>query len=220
VTGDWLDEDFRHEERNTAVAELYPPGNGGITGVVLPPVFTEEQLLAFLTVRSDLAWELERRYTNDRPKVEQPEVEAAVDTEGENQRQPLDENALGELATLLPNFAALLRRRLPKGSRWHVVDESPVHDKQTDAVRQASAPKTWRDVAWDYVVHRLRTGRFATAVELYHALHNEAGTDGSPFDKGEGHHRGSLWVREVKRTVALKTLQNHWPILLAAARTQ
>ncbi|MBU6257282.1 MAG: hypothetical protein KGO01_02515 [Burkholderiales bacterium] len=78
--------------------------------------------------------------------------------------------------------------------------------------------KTWRDVAWDYMAGRVRAGRFATAVELNHALHEDAGSDSSPFDKGIGHHRGSLWVREIGKPLTLKTIQNHWAELQDAAR--
>ena len=77
--------------------------------------------------------------------------------------------------------------------------------------------KTWRDVAWAYVVGRLRTGKFSSAVELNHTLHAEAERDGSPFDKGEGHHRGSLWVREIAQPLKLKTIQNAWQELRSAA---
>lgn len=78
--------------------------------------------------------------------------------------------------------------------------------------------KTWRDVAWDYMVQRMRTGSFATATELNHALHNEAGAGLSPFDKGEGQHRGKLWVREIAQPLSLKTIQNNWADLRAALR--
>jgi hypothetical protein len=78
--------------------------------------------------------------------------------------------------------------------------------------------KTWRDVAWKYIVNRMRAGKFPTAVELNYALHNEAGGDGSPFEKGEGQHRGSLWVSEISRPLALKTIQNHWKELKAASK--
>lgn len=77
--------------------------------------------------------------------------------------------------------------------------------------------KTWRDVAWAYVVGRLRAGKFSSAVELNHTLHAEAEREGSPFDKGEGHHRGSLWVREIAQPLKLKTIQNAWQELRTAA---
>jgi hypothetical protein len=77
--------------------------------------------------------------------------------------------------------------------------------------------KTWKDVAWPYMVDKLRAGRFATAVALNHALHEEAGSPGSPFDKGEGQHRGSLWVRAISAPLAVKTIQNSWAELQRAA---
>ena len=135
VMADWHDEGFRETEHRLSGAELCPPGIGGITGAVLPPEFTEEQLLAFLAIRTDMAWELERRYTNDKPKPGQTKEQPDADTPDGNQSQPLDDNALRELATLLPNFAVLLRRRLPTGSRWHVADESPGDEKAPDSVQ-------------------------------------------------------------------------------------
>jgi hypothetical protein len=87
------------------------------------------------------------------------------------------------------------------------------------AIKPVRARTTWRDVAWDYMVQRLREARFSTAVELNHALHRLAGDEGSPFDKGEGLHRGSLWVREIGKPLALKTIQNCWQELQASART-
>lgn len=78
--------------------------------------------------------------------------------------------------------------------------------------------KTWRNVAWAYVVERLRTGQFSTAIELNHALHTEAGAKESPFEKGEGHHRGSLWVRDIGKPLSSKTIQNAWGELCSAAR--
>lgn len=86
------------------------------------------------------------------------------------------------------------------------------YDKQSTVRR-----RTWRDVAKPYMVEKLRGGRFATAVALNHAMHEEAGSAESPFDKGEGRHRGSLWVREISAPLALKTIQNSWAELQDAA---
>jgi hypothetical protein len=74
----------------------------------------------------------------------------------------------------------------------------------------------WRD-SWGYIVEHLRQGQFATAVELNHSLHKAASGEGSPFEQGEGQHRGKLWVKQARVPLALKTIQNHWSQLRAEA---
>ncbi len=99
------------------------------------------------------------------------------------------------------------------------VGKAPGTDATEDAVPKPSAAsrKSWRVVAKPYVVEKLRAGRFATAVVLFHMLYEEAGSAGSPFEKGEGQHRGSLWIREISAPLALKTIQNSWGELREAA---
>ena len=78
--------------------------------------------------------------------------------------------------------------------------------------------QTWRDVAWPYVVDVFNSGRYATAKEFYKVLEKKAGAD-SPFECGEGNNRGNLFVREISKTVALKTVQNAWAELKASRQT-
>lgn len=68
-----------------------------------------------------------------------------------------------------------------------------------------------------YIAEKLRDGRFGTAVHLFHALYEEAGSAQSPFEKGEGRYRGTLWVREAGKPLSLKTIQNNWRQLQGAA---
>ena len=70
--------------------------------------------------------------------------------------------------------------------------------------------KTWRDVAWGYVVKVFTTGKYTTAKDLYRALEQKIGTPESPFEMGDGLNRHSLLLRDISKTVSLKTIQNCW----------
>lgn len=72
-----------------------------------------------------------------------------------------------------------------------------------------SSRRTWLDVAGTFVVGVMRSGQYATAKELFRALEDGAGGSDSPFDKGTGQHRGSLYVREIGKPLSLKTLLNN-----------
>jgi len=85
--------------------------------------------------------------------------------------------------------------------------------------QQAQGRRSWREVAWPYMVAKLCDGQYATAKELDAALRAGAGVPESPFDKGEGQNRGSLFVREIGRPLMLKTIQNNWQKLREAARS-
>ena len=76
--------------------------------------------------------------------------------------------------------------------------------------------RTWRDVAWPYVVQTFKASQYATAKDFYRALENKAGTSDSPFDKGTGVNLHSLYVREMSETVMLKTIQNAWAEIKAS----
>ncbi|MGJ7529187.1 hypothetical protein [Variovorax sp. GB1P17] len=77
--------------------------------------------------------------------------------------------------------------------------------------------RTWWDIAGPHMVLMLKSGQFATAKALYAALHEEADAPLSPFDKGTGLHKGSLFVREGNQPLSLKTVQNKWKALRTAA---
>ena len=79
--------------------------------------------------------------------------------------------------------------------------------------------KTWRDVAWTYVVETFKGGQYSTAKNFYRALENKAGANDSPFDKGTGMHLHSLYVREICETVTLKTIQNAWAEIKTSQHT-
>lgn len=73
--------------------------------------------------------------------------------------------------------------------------------------------RTWEDVALTYIVEIMKSEQYSTCKQLFIALEEKAGND-SPFDKGTGANRGSLFVREISSSLSLKTLQNNWPKLL------
>ena len=81
---------------------------------------------------------------------------------------------------------------------------------------QIAKRRSWLDVTGVYVTEILRTGQYANAKALFNALELKAGT-GSPFDRGVGANRGSLFVRELSQTLKMKTVQNNWEKLLKTA---
>lgn len=76
--------------------------------------------------------------------------------------------------------------------------------------------KTWRDVAWGYVVKVFANGKYTTAKDLYRALEQQIGTPESPFEKGDGSKRHSLFLRDISKSVSLKTIQNCWAEIKSA----
>ena len=76
--------------------------------------------------------------------------------------------------------------------------------------------RTWRDVAWPYVVEIFKASQYSTAKDFYRAFENKAGTSDSPFDKGTGVNLHSLYVREISEKLALKTIQNAWAEIKAS----
>ncbi len=73
--------------------------------------------------------------------------------------------------------------------------------------RIQSKRRTWRDVAWPYMLEVFKAGQYTTAKEFYQALEKKAGVD-SPFDRGTGINRDSLFVREISGNLSFKTVQN------------
>ena len=76
--------------------------------------------------------------------------------------------------------------------------------------------RTWRDVAWPYVVETFKASQYSTAKDFYRALENKAGASDSPFDKGTGVNVHSLYVREISEKLAPKTIQNAWAEIKAS----
>ena len=89
---------------------------------------------------------------------------------------------------------------------------SPAPVVQTKAKR-----RTWMDVSSPHIVEVMQAGQYATAKELFRALEAKAGPN-SPFDKGTGDNRGSLFVREIAQSLNLKTVQNEWQTLRKLAQ--
>jgi hypothetical protein len=77
---------------------------------------------------------------------------------------------------------------------------------------------TWFDVCFVYLVETFKAGQYSTAKAFYKALESKAGMTGSPFDKGSGQNAGSLFVRDIGKPLALKTLENAMPKLREAAK--
>ena len=75
--------------------------------------------------------------------------------------------------------------------------------------------KLW-DIVTPYIIQIIQTEQCASAKELFRALEKKAGQN-SPFDKGTGNNRDSLFVREISKAIVLKTLQNNWQRLRTKA---
>lgn len=147
-------------------------------------------------------------------RVEQVFADDLIDGRFLNDDGSYDEAALSLLSDISPAAADLVRSYLATLSQL----SGPLPAGSTPQVLMRGARQSWRDVAWDYVVERLKSGQFDTATALNYSLHDAAGSEGSPFEKGVGRHRGNLWVREISRPLSLKTLQNAWRELQQAAK--
>ena len=89
-----------------------------------------------------------------------------------------------------------------------IVTNTTPSDAQAKGKRKPR--KTWRDVAWPYMIGIFKAGQYTTAKDLFNALEKKAGNDPSPFDKGAGPNLYKLVVRETSTPVSLKTIQNIW----------
>lgn len=77
-----------------------------------------------------------------------------------------------------------------------------------------AVPAKWWEAVLPYMVETLKAGRFRSAKEFHRALEVSSGSPGSPFEKVQG----ELRVRDFGQSVALKTIQNRWKEVRAAAR--
>ena len=81
------------------------------------------------------------------------------------------------------------------------------------AQKQKKPRRSWWDEVIGYLADVLRAGKHRTAKALYRAAEKLAGADGSPFEMVDR----ELRAREFGRVVAVKTLQNRWAEVKAAA---
>lgn len=83
--------------------------------------------------------------------------------------------------------------------------------KRLDAATEEQLPEWLRETRV-YIVGVMNDGKYGTAKALHKALEAKAGPD-SPFDKGVGINRDSLFVRTIACHVSVKTMQNKWKLL-------
>lgn len=83
---------------------------------------------------------------------------------------------------------------------------------------QERIQRNWWGVSSAYIVSVMQTHQFATAKDLFNTLHQLAGDD-SPFERGEGLNRGSLFVKALAKKLELKTVQNKWKEIKEAAHS-
>lgn len=107
--------------------------------------------------------------------------------------------------------------------RWTVpesVGTCAAEEPSLEAVGGRRKKKSWRDVdgqPWRFAVKLLRDNHCSSAKELYSLLEAAAAQEGSPFVKGQGPSRGTLFIPAVNSTLALQTLRNAWPDLRKAS---
>lgn len=82
------------------------------------------------------------------------------------------------------------------------------------ASKRTRKRRTWRDVAMPYVVETYRAGKYKTAHVFYVALVNKAGLENSPFTL----HDRELFMTDIGKPLAEKTIENAMPEIKAAAR--
>jgi len=98
----------------------------------------------------------------------------------------------------------------PKAAAVDVANSAP-------STAPAKRPTAF-SVSFDYLVTTFKAGQYSTAKDFYRALERKAGAD-SPFDKGTGANAGKLFVRDIGKPFAFKTLENNLPKIRKAART-
>lgn len=101
-----------------------------------------------------------------------------------------------------------MRQNSPSACAPAVTPPEPV------AAPAEAVPAKWWEAVLPYMVETLKAGRFRSAKEFHRALEVSSGSPGSPFEKVQG----ELRVRDFGQSVALKTIQNRWKEVRAAAR--
>lgn len=153
VAPEWQSESYRDEHLPGVRLNL---PKTSILDAVLPAEFTEGQLMAFLAIRTDLASELERHYTNGGP-YGAAEASALL----------LNKERLASLEGSLPAFAEMLRRRLPRGTHWYKDTEEDL----TGNVASEPASEHERAPGTSSTTHRIdgRTNPLAAVIRLAEA---------------------------------------------------
>jgi hypothetical protein len=114
-----------------------------------------------------------------------------------------------------PAIAAQVEQ--PRAAQVEPVQAAPAQSAETPVTQAKAKRRTWWDVSSTYIAEVMQAGQYATAKELYRALEEKTGPE-SPFDKGVGAHRGSLFVREMAQPLSMKTIQNNWMPLRKLAK--
>lgn len=83
---------------------------------------------------------------------------------------------------------------------------------EAPAMESKAKHRTLWDVVTPYILDVIRNGQYANGKQLFNGLEKKVGPE-SPFERGTGDNRSSLFVREISQTMALKTLQTRWPTL-------
>jgi hypothetical protein len=109
-------------------------------------------------------------------------------------------------AASAPAVAAVAPTPAPSASAPAVAAPEP-------AQKQRKPRRSWWDDVIGYLADVLRAGKHRTAKALHKAAEKLAGADGSPFEMVDR----ELRAREFGRVVAVKTLQNRWAEVKAAA---
>lgn len=155
---------------------------------ILPLPFTAGQFLEFDNITGGAGRGSFPLSVEDLTKLEQVNPDAA------------------ELARIILSGVVPTTEVAPEQNSASPAPESDDPPESVDRIKR----QTWRDVAWPYVVATFKAGQFATAKALFKALESKASTGDSPFDKGTGTNVGSLFVRDIDKPLAVKTIENAW----------
>ncbi len=89
-----------------------------------------------------------------------------------------------------------------------------VSDTATPVISKRRKRRSWKDVAWDYVVETYHSGTFKTTHVFYTTLVNRADKEPSPFTL----HQRELFLKEIGQSLAEHTLANNMQQIKAASR--
>lgn len=118
----------------------------------------------------------------------------------------------------MPHMATLETCGLNRADLEALRDSMQPRAQSTEVQESLSARgRSWFEVSSPYIAEVLRTEQLVTAKALFRTLEEKAGPS-SPFDRGTGSSRGSLYLREIGKTVSLKTIQNRWQDIRALLR--
>ncbi len=98
----------------------------------------------------------------------------------------------------------------PRAEQTHAVPfDSPAPEQDVSRKKNKGCIEETKP----YILQIFRAGQYSTAKELFDALEKKVGIGDSPFTRGEGTHRGDLYVKSINKHLTSKTFSNNWASL-------